>query len=290
MFYKVPIIYFPGFSQQINMPTATTNNDQIIEVFSFLGDERTEARFMAIEYVSTISKTHFKLFREHPSALQNIMKMVADDPLTANKALSTLINLTGDVALVHAMATDEFIQSLIIHLILPKNVNADLVCMLLNNLSLHDVVASLLLPAESKTATHRIDNMLEIFSKKEYSFNPSATFSFLGGVFANIAASPQGCKFMLGKSTIDSSMRLSKLVCFTEHEDVMRRGGVISTLKNVAYGINLDNGTGLELMLESSLNLLVYILLPLSGPEDYDDDVYPNNTGNGRNARRAPAP
>lgn len=78
---------------------------------------------------------------------------------------------------------------------------------------------------------------------------------------------------MLGNSTIDQSLRLSKLVIFTEHENVMRRGGVISTLKNVAYGVNVS-GLGLETLLRPELNLLVSILLPLSGPEEYTDDVH----------------
>lgn len=256
------------------MPTATDKKMQMLEVFSFLDDERPEARSMACEYSASISKQHQSVFLENNNKpIHDIMKLIDDNPVTSNHAISCLINLTSDIAIVHAMATKEFIQSLVIQLLLPQNVNADLVCMLLNNLSRNEIVADVLLPDEEQKGTQMIDNMLEVFNKKEYTFNKSASFNFLGGVFANISTSPKGCKFFLGKSTVDSSVRLSKLVCFIEHPDVMRRGGVISTLKNVAYGINIDGGNGLDLMLDDSLNMLVYILLPLSGSEDYDEEV-----------------
>jgi hypothetical protein len=143
--------------------------------------------------------------------------------------------------------------------------------MLLNNLSKHEVVQNKLLRKEGDVGTQALDNLLEIFNRGETTFNPNAQFHFLAGVFANVSASPQGCRFFLGKSSVDNILRLSKIIIFTEHSNLIRRGGVISTLKNVTYAANLEN-KGNDVLLDPELNLFVYVLLPLSGPEDYTDE------------------
>jgi hypothetical protein len=125
---------------------------------------------------------------------------------------------------------------------------------------------------QSAQGTAMLDNLLEIFVKGDTNvFNKEANFNFLAGVFANISASAQGCMHFLNKSTVDGTSRLSKLVVFTEHSNLFRRGGVISTLKNVCYGVSLEK-KGLEVLLDPELNLFVYVLLPLMGPEEYEMD------------------
>jgi hypothetical protein len=59
---------------------------------------------------------------------------------------------------------------------------------------------------------------------------------------------------------------------FTQHEKVIRRGGCVAALKNIAYSAHLSNN-GVQDLLDPSLNFLVYILLPLAGPEDFTDEV-----------------
>jgi hypothetical protein len=148
--------------------------------------------------------------------------------------------------------------------------------MLLNNLSQHEMVINKLLPLERASKNEGveiIDNLLEIFMKGDSSVvNKSANFHFLAGVFANITTCPQGSQFFLHPSTIDGVKRMSKLLVFTEHASVMRRGGCVSAIKNIAYSVNLSS-QGVDLLMDPTLNILVYILLPLSGPEDYTDDV-----------------
>ena len=117
------------------------------------------------------------------------------------------------------MSEPTFLKQLVVLMMIPTNVNADLCCMLLNNLSKHDFVANNLLPtSESTDGVQMLDNLLEIFVRGDLdSFNPKAKFHFLSGVFANISASPQGCKHFLANSSIDGASRLSKLMVFTEH-------------------------------------------------------------------------
>jgi len=73
---------------------------------------------------------------------------------------------------------------------------------------------------------------------------------------------------------------LAKLTPFTEHKDVIRRGGVISTIKNCAFYssahkalLSTDHTQVAVPPSETTapgINILPSILLPLAGPEEFD--------------------
>lgn len=77
--------------------------------------------------------------------------------------------------------------------------------------------------------------------------------------------------FTASQSRDDNIVPLTKLTVFTEHKSIIRRRGVASTIKNVAFDVSahpkLLASTG-----EDAINILPYILLPIMGPEEYDDD------------------
>ncbi|KAJ7708974.1 hypothetical protein B0H17DRAFT_1031405 [Mycena rosella] len=67
---------------------------------------------------------------------------------------------------------------------------------------------------------------------------------FLASVFANLSTSPAGRTFFFGPrvpSVLETNGALEyplvKLLAFTEHKDVIRRGGVASTLKNCVFHV-----------------------------------------------------
>lgn len=61
---------------------------------------------------------------------------------------------------------------------------------------------------------------------------------------------------------------IHKLLPFTEYkESIVRRGGVVGTLKNCCFDI--ENHLWL---LSSDVDLLPHLLLPLAGPEEFDDE------------------
>lgn len=77
---------------------------------------------------------------------------------------------------------------------------------------------------------------------------------------------------------------LSKLLAFTDHPNIIRRGGVASTIKNCAF--DTSNHEILLLSEKSTIredacgentptgvNVLPAVLLPLAGPEELDLDV-----------------
>ncbi|PAV19997.1 hypothetical protein PNOK_0493100 [Pyrrhoderma noxium] len=117
-----------------------------------------------------------------------------------------------------------------------------------------------------------------------------ANLHFLSSVFANITMSSAGRIFFLSPLPIDPlttspengemEYPLSQLVPFVEHPDLIRRGGVASTLKHCAFHVPAHKAllypeSELVAVLPSSLtapgmNILPYVLLPLAGPEEFD--------------------
>jgi len=68
-----------------------------------------------------------------------------------------------------------------------------------------------------------------------------------------------------------SIIPLTKLIVFTEHKSAIRRRGVASTIKNVAFDIAahpyLLSPSG-----PHAINILPYILVPIMGSEEYSDE------------------
>ncbi|KAI9103777.1 hypothetical protein DFS34DRAFT_590193 [Phlyctochytrium arcticum] len=233
----------------------------------------------------TTSPEFLPFFKENNFAvIKDLAQLISGEPLAAHDALSALINLSTDNAFVPPMSDEAFLFNLILMIVLPKNVVADLCCMLLSNLSESNVVARKLVEdlaeggkktegsSESKNLirTQYISNLLDIYVRGEGRvYNKNADFNFLGGVLVNVAKTPAGAAWFRGRETPEGMLRLSKMVPFIEHPNRARRAAAIATVKNTAFD---TNGHSL-LLTDEELNLLPYLLLPLSGPDDYTDEL-----------------
>ncbi|CAL1715188.1 unnamed protein product [Somion occarium] len=114
-----------------------------------------------------------------------------------------------------------------------------------------------------------------------------AELHFLSSVFANVSRTPVGRMFFLTprpanplQASGDPEYPLSKLLVFTEHKDVIRRGGVASTLKNCAFQIQAHRAIlspdTVKVTIPPStieapgITVLPDLLMPLAGPEEFD--------------------
>ncbi|KAG8978702.1 hypothetical protein FRC05_009975 [Tulasnella sp. 425] len=116
-----------------------------------------------------------------------------------------------------------------------------------------------------------------------------APLHFLASVFANLSTAPRGRLFFLTPIPVrplDASSPLEYPLCkvlpFTEHSDLIRRGGADSTIKNCCFHLQAHRAL---LASESDsvavtpsttaapgMNILPAVLLPLAGPEELDPD------------------
>ena len=156
----------------------------------------------------------------------------------------------------------------------PEEPNANLLAMLLANLTKSDELKSLLnrkqeAPKELGSDETIINQLMDLFVKgQDGTYNKKADFDYLAYVFADISKHPEVRKHFLTSQKYDGVIPLTKLKVFTEHKSEIRRKGVASTIKNVAFEIP-SHPSFLD---ESEINILPYILLPIMGNEEYDVD------------------
>ncbi|KAF9183151.1 hypothetical protein BGZ51_004217 [Haplosporangium sp. Z 767] len=238
-----------------------------------------EVRQIAIHNIVSFtpsSSEFFHVFLKHAKPLSKDLKaLVKQDTAIAHDALRSLINLSGEAVICAELDDEDFIKYLILTNIISKtNILADLGCMLLSNMCKNDSIATKVLAISGKpiegltTATSAVGQLADIFLKgTDKGYNPNCTFDFLASVFATLAMLPGGQTLLFAKDDSELSP-LSKIVCFTEHPNLVRRGGVITTIKNATFAV--ENHPAL--LDENDINVLPYILLPLCGPEEFDLD------------------
>ncbi|GAA5828131.1 hypothetical protein JCM11251_002603 [Rhodosporidiobolus azoricus] len=285
---------------------------QLLELFGFLTDPQPPVRRIALAsllpYTAPDAPERKLFLRE--SHIEQLAAMCADIELIAHDALTALINLTNsfEVAL-RLSKVPGYVTGLVRMIVDEKAVLSDLACMLLSNMSKLDTVSRQILglrvpftirPDASSAAEAKegeasaskvarteeettdeimaLDLLLEVFLKGEgKKYNPNANYDFLASVFANVSLLPAGRSFLL--STPDPSIEppLAKLISFTEHPSTIRRGGVASTIKNAAFEkaghTRLVAPTNDAPASEGCIDLLVQLLLPLCGNEEFDIDV-----------------
>jgi hypothetical protein len=147
--------------------------------------------------------------------------------------------------------------------------------MLLANLAKSDSIKRILtieraVPKDLSTSKNAMDQLMDCFVKgAEGTYNKKADYDYLSYFFADIAKHPEGRTYFVTPQKHDSDIiPLTKLTVFTEHKSIIRRRGVASTIKNVCFDVESHT----KLMATDEVNILPYIILPIMGSEEYDDE------------------
>ncbi|KAK2810466.1 hypothetical protein FQN50_002955 [Emmonsiellopsis sp. PD_5] len=188
-----------------------------------------------------------------------------------------LINLSGDEEVLKELAEDDvFMETLLSKVTNKKEPHANEITMLLANLAKSDSIKRLVnltrpIPKDVSTSPKALDQLMDCFIKGQDGGINKATdsnYDYLAYLFADISKFEEGRSYFITKQDYDSIIPITKLTVFTEHRSHIRRKGVASTLKNVAFEINSHP----QLLSEDDVNILPYILLPLAGPEEFSDE------------------
>jgi len=114
-----------------------------------------------------------------------------------------------------------------------------------------------------------MNQLVDLFVKgSDRSYNKHADYDYLAYVFADLSKHPEVRQYFVRRQSYDDAIPLTKLKVFTEHKSDVRRKGVASTIKNVAF----DVVSHAAFLAEGEINILPYILLPITGSETYDED------------------
>ena len=114
-----------------------------------------------------------------------------------------------------------------------------------------------------------MDQLMDCFVRGDTDNNESSTnYDYLSYFFADISKFDEGRAYFTTPQDYDGVIPVTKLAVFTEHRSHIRRKGVASALKNIAFEVSSHP----RLISEAEVNLLPYILLPIAGPEELDPD------------------
>ncbi|KAJ1967515.1 Protein hgh1 [Dispira parvispora] len=258
---------------------------QLDELIGFLKDPKPEVRMIAAQYLVgfttpksdqyTLTKTKFDRL------IPGLMNLCKDPAPIAHQALRGLINASGDDDALHYFDHSEFLTYVGTQLVLPTCAQSDLFCMLLANVSKHEPIARALVnissipptalrSAEKSDPEPLLAQFCDAFVRgMDKQYNPDADYNFLASIFANVTAFPFGRDFFMGDSTDKlCDAPITKLMVFTDHPNLVRRSGVLSTIKNCAFETSKHH----LLLDEDGMNILPYLLLPLCGSEEFSEE------------------
>ncbi|KFY42823.1 hypothetical protein V495_04328 [Pseudogymnoascus sp. VKM F-4514 (FW-929)] len=249
---------------------------ELEDLVGFINHGSTPVRQLAVENLVPYSLSQPAIFKTNGLLpVKHLKLLVRDYPQIAKNALDILINLSDDHEILEDLAKDNtLLDSLLSRLTSPTEPNANLIAMLLANLGKEDNIKILLQlgcvsPEGLKSSDRIIDQLFDLFVKgADGTYNKDANYDYLAYLFADIAKHSEGRKYFLTKQEYDGVIPLTKLTVFTEHKSDVRRKGVASTIKNVAFETDKHG----MFLAEDDINILPYLLLPIIGGEEYSDE------------------
>lgn len=146
--------------------------------------------------------------------------------------------------------------------------------MLLANLAKWDSVSRIISlqqppPPSLASDPNILNQLMDLFVKgASRTYNPHADYDYLAYLFADLSKHAPVRQFLVTRQPYDDAVPLTKIRVFTEHESDVRRKGVASTIKNVAF----DVPSHPAFLAGDEINILPYVLLPVTGNEQYDEE------------------
>ncbi|KAM4060364.1 hypothetical protein HRG_002066 [Hirsutella rhossiliensis] len=249
---------------------------ELKELVGFIAHPNPQIRLAATENLvpySTVEPAIFKADGLKP--VKNLKLLVKDHPKIAEHVLTLLVNLSADPEVLEELAKDDkFLELVFLYIVNPEEPNANSLAMLLANLAKWSGFESVLRkrqqpPAELGSDDKVLNQLLDLFVKgQDGSYNKKADFDYLAYVFADLAKHVDVRQYFVDSQSYDGVIPLTKLKVFTEHKSEVRRKGVASTIKNVAFEVQSHP----SFLSDTAINILPYILLPITGSEEYDVD------------------
>ncbi|KAI1128150.1 hypothetical protein F5Y10DRAFT_181394 [Nemania abortiva] len=247
---------------------------ELEELVGLVVDRNPQVRLLAAEHLVPYSISQPNIFKtDNLKPVHNLKLLIKDLPNTAEHIITILINLSADHEILENLTSDDkFISEVLRQIIVPTEPNANLLSMLLANLAKSDSLKTILdkkqtPPDELKSNDLVINQLIDLFVK-EAAYNKHADFDHLSYLFADLTKHAELRHHFVRRQDYDGVIPITKLKVFTEHKSDIRRKGVASTIKNVAF----DVPSHPLFISEDDIDILPYILLPITGNEEYDLD------------------
>ncbi|KAI0876249.1 hypothetical protein GGS24DRAFT_241692 [Hypoxylon argillaceum] len=245
---------------------------ELDELVGLIVDPNPQVRLLAAEHLVPYSISQPNIFKsENLKPVHNLKLLIKDLPNNAEHIITILINLSADHEILENLTSDDkFISEVLRQIIIPTEPNANLLSMLLANLAKSDSLKTILHkkqpPVDELKSDDLVINQLVDLFVKEAAYNKHADFDHLSYLFADLTKHADIRRHFVRRQEYDGVIPITKLKVFTEHKSNIQRKGVASTIKNVAF----DVPSHPLFISEDDIDILPYILLPITGNEEYD--------------------
>ncbi|XP_023014577.2 protein HGH1 homolog [Leptinotarsa decemlineata] len=255
-------------------------SDGLTELIKFIQiGARLDLKTIAVEHVLglTGSKEGLEVIVDCPQLLVSLISLLEDKCIPVGKDASLcLVNISADSKGASSLVNLDVkkhcppLQRLPEHIVIqtlnnilnPESHIADHCCMILSNLTrLSHLIENII--EIIKMRGNIFEELINIFTKNKYNKN-GATLHYLGPVLSNLSQSHEIRRFILDQD----KCVIQRLLPFTEYKDsLIRRGGIIATLKNCCFEEEFH-----EWLLGEKVDILPSLLLPLAGSEEFDEE------------------
>ncbi|CRK97286.1 CLUMA_CG010681, isoform A [Clunio marinus] len=250
---------------------------QLEEFIPFLENEsRLELKSVALSHILSLTGNHdgVEVLISNEKLLRTLVKLIKDPNYVVSKdACFTLINISADSesvcdALLKSSSTnyDEsgLVQILLRNILDPESKVTDPVLSIFSNITRSEMLATKITQHILEIDENILDRLVAAFTKINYNRHKQ-TLNYLAAIFSNLSQASM-FRNLIAKS---ESRLLQRLLPFTNHEtSLIRRGGIVGLVKNICFDSSLH-----EWLFSGDVDVLPFILLPLSGPEEFDDET-----------------
>uniref|UniRef100_A0A3Q1FE11 HGH1 homolog (S. cerevisiae) n=1 Tax=Acanthochromis polyacanthus TaxID=80966 RepID=A0A3Q1FE11_9TELE len=241
------------------------SDDEAAELLSFLTPTtRPDVKGRATEYILGLSghRDGCRFLCSKPDVISALLVLTSDPSIAIVKdCFHVLINLSADETL-HQVLVDKVkvLPVLLKNLVDPDYVFSDQICTILSNLSRHEKTCWTVFKVLQEQLG--VAQLVEIFCTEGY--NQRAKLHYLGPLLSNLTQLPEARNYLLDPDRCV----VQRLLPFTQYQaSVVRRGGVIGTLRNCCFDHRHH-----EWLLSDAVDILPFLLLPLAGPEELSDE------------------
>ena len=260
--------------------------EQLNEILRFLAvKERLDLKAVALECVLRLtgSQEGRAAVLSHQEVVKALMELTTDtQPLISRDAHLALLNLSEHEDFVTRVVELQAIPKFLQFIADPACKEADKLCMMFSNLTRHPRGAEAFTKTITTDGCVSLSQLVHIFDRKNY--NKEANFDYLAAVFSNITQVKAARRLFLDRS----KTLVSRLLPYTRYEgSLVRRGGIVGLLKNMTFEVgkvplgtcviipqtlffNLSDAH--QWLLSEDVDLLPALLLPLAGPEQFDEE------------------
>ena len=205
------------------------------EIMPFLSpSSRPDVRAIAVQYLLglTGSVDGQRFLSLNDKYITAIISACGDEqPAIAKDAYLALVNLSAVEDICYKLLSPEFVKSLLRCILKSDSTHADIVCMILSNLSRKEDCAQKIVDLMIK---HKedigFDKIIGVFC--QVNFNKHANLHYLGPFLSNLTQIQAARYYILDKERCV----IQRLLPFTQYmESLVRRGGVVGTLKNCCF-------------------------------------------------------